>query len=57
MGMDGADLIIAYIKAKKGIEIPGIAEPTTPDQWLLYNDAVNTAARWWLTEGKYAQED
>lgn len=57
MGMDGAGLIIAYIKAKKGIEIPGVAEPTTPDQWLLYNDAVNTAARWWLTEGKYEQKD
>jgi len=54
--MTGPELIAAYIKAKKGIDIPqGIAEPVTHDQWLLYNDALQTASYWWITEGKYAE--
>ena len=44
--MNGPGIIRKYILAKKGVDIGGIAQPTTPHQWDLYHQALLIAMMW-----------
>jgi len=47
--MNKCEIIRRYILAMKGVDIGGIAEPTTPEQWMLFDRAYQVAMFWYYT--------
>ena len=48
--MNKCELIRAYILAKKGVDIGGIAEPRNAHEWELFNRAWQVAMIWHATK-------
>ena len=47
--MSKCEMIRAYILAKKGVDIGGIAKPTTAREWELFERAYQHAMYWYIT--------
>jgi len=48
--MNKCEIIRAYILAMKGVDIGGISEPTTLEQWRLFDKAYQYAMFWYYTK-------
>lgn len=48
--MNKCEIIRQYILAKRGVDIGGISEPTTPEQWMLFDRAYSVAMIWYFNE-------
>jgi len=50
--MNKCEIIRQYILAKRGVDIGGISEPTTPEQWMLFDRAYSVALIWYFNGGE-----